>query len=220
MRSYLVLLLIAVSACSQDNISKEQAFVLKTTKEIISNIDLLEPRISDHINNKDVNIKNEIFLRSWISTIKATQNFDNKIVVEIQEHQPVASLNGGRFLTQDGRIITPKDESKELKLISIYGSDGEVGELLSYARLLQNILNLKGDHLTSFKHMGSSFIEAHDNKDTKYSFTKGDFRVQLERLEQLILFELNSGKIDHNRYIDLRYKNAIAVSRKKMEKRI
>jgi hypothetical protein len=63
-------------------------------------------------------------------------------------------------------------------------------------------------------------LEAHDNNDTRYSFTKGDFRVQLERLEQLILFELNSGKIDHNRYIDLRYKNAIAVSRKKMEKRI
>ena len=84
MRLYLVLLVIAISACSQDNISKEQALVLKTTKEIISNIDLLEPRISDHINNKDVNIKNEIFLRSWISTIKATQNFDNKIVVEIQ----------------------------------------------------------------------------------------------------------------------------------------
>ena len=220
MRSYLVLLLIAVSACSQDNISKDQAFIFKTSKEIISNIDLLEPRISDHIKNKDVNIKNEIFSSSWISTIKATQNFDNKIVVEFHEHQPVASLNQGRFLTQDGRIITPEDESKELKLLSIYGSDSEVGELLSYARLLQNILNLKGDHLISFKHIGSSFLEAHDNNDTRYSFTKGDFRVQLERLEQLILFELNSGNIDHNRYIDLRYKNAIAVSRKKMEKRI
>ena len=57
-------------------------------------------------------------------------------------------------------------------------------------------------------------------KRQKYSFTKGDFRVQLERLEQFILFELNSGKIDNSRYIDLRYKNAIAVSDKKMEKRI
>ena len=91
---------------------------------------------------------------------------------------------------------------------------------MSYARLLQNILNLKGDHLTSFKNMGSSFIEAHDNKDTKYSFTKGDFRVQLERLEEFILFELNSGNKDHIRYIDLRYKNAIAVSHFNMEKTI
>jgi len=34
------------------------------------------------------------------------------------------------------------------------------------------------------------------------------------------LFELNSGSNDHIRYIDLRYKNAIAVGREKMEKSI
>ena len=63
-------------------------------------------------------------------------------------------------------------------------------------------------------------MEAEDHLGTKYSFTKEDFRVQLERLEEFILFELNSGNEDHIRYIDLRYKNAIAVSHLNMVKTI
>ena len=53
-----------------------------------------------------------------------------------------------------------------------------------------------------------------------YRFNEEDFRVQLERLEELILFELNSGIKDDIRYIDLRYKNAIALGNKNMEKSI
>ena len=64
----------------------------------------------------------------------------------------------------------------------------------------------------------AEFLEAEDHLGTKYSFTKEDFRVQLERLEEFILFELNSGSIDDIRYIDLRYKNAIAVKGNNMEK--
>ena len=59
-----------------------------------------------------------------------------------------------------------------------------------------------------------------DDYGTNYLFNKGDFRVQLERLEQFILFELSSGNKDQSKYIDLRYRNAIAVSTEKMEKAI
>ena len=63
-------------------------------------------------------------------------------------------------------------------------------------------------------------MEAIDSLGSKYSFTKKDFRAQLERLEDYILFELSSGSIDNIRYIDLRYKNALAVGYKNMEKTI
>ncbi|MAU55280.1 MAG: hypothetical protein CMC29_05645, partial [Flavobacteriaceae bacterium] len=92
--------------------------------------------------------------------------------------------------------------------------------LLDSTFLLQNILNLKGNSLISIEHRGSGFIEAVDNESVMYRFNKEDFRVQLERLEEFILFELNSGNKDHIRYIDLRYKNAIAVSHFNMEKTI
>ena len=43
---------------------------------------------------------------------------------------------------------------------------------------------------------------------------------QLERLEDFLLFELNSGISDDIKYIDLRYKNALAVGYKNTEKTI
>ena len=152
--------------------------------------------------------------------IKATKTFDEELHIEVKEHQPIAFLDRGRFITQEGKIITPAGGNKSLKLVSIIGSDNEYLSLLDSIFLLQNILNLKGNSLIRIEHRGSGFIEAVDNESVMYRFNKEDFRVQLERLEELILFELNSGINDDIRYIDLRYKNAIALGNKNMEKSI
>ena len=105
-------------------------------------------------------------------------------------------------------------------MVSIIGRDNEYFTQLESVFILQNILNLKGNSLISIEHRRSGFIEAVDNESVMYRFNEEDFRVQLERLEELILFELNSGINDDIRYIDLRYKNAIALGNKNMEKSI
>jgi cell division septal protein FtsQ len=208
------------TACSVQNQPTDQQFVIKFSKEIISDIAILEPKISNHLHNLQTNNKEEIFTNSWVSIFKATQNFNEKTLIEIEEHQPIAMLENDRFLTQEGKIISPDDMAKNLSLISISGADEQVEILLNYARLIQNILNLKGKKLQHLGHEGTDFIKAQDNYGTNYLFNKGDFRVQLERLEQFILFELSSGNKDQSKYIDLRYRNAIAVSTEKMEKAI
>jgi cell division septal protein FtsQ len=209
-----------MTACSVQNQSADQQIIIKFSKEIISNIAILEPKISNHVNNLQTNNKDEIFSNSWVSIIKATQKFNEKTLIEIEEHQPIATLENDRFLTQEGKIISPDDMAKNLSLISISGADDQVEILLNYARLMQNVLNLKGKKLQNLAHEGNDFIKAQDNYGTNYLFNKGDFRVQLERLEQFILFELSSGNKDQSKYIDLRYRNAIAVSTEKMEKAI
>jgi cell division septal protein FtsQ len=209
-----------MTACSVQNQSADQQIVIKFSKEIISNIAILEPKISNHVNNLQTNNKDEIFSNSWVSIIKATQKFNEKTLIEIEEHQPIATLENDRFLTQEGKIISPDDMAKNLSLISISGADDQVEILLNYARLMQNVLNLKGKKLQHLGHEGNDFIKAQDNYGTNYLFNKGDFRVQLERLEQFILFELSSENKDRSKYIDLRYRNAIAVSTEKMEKAI
>jgi cell division septal protein FtsQ len=209
-----------MTACSVQNQSADQQIVIKFSKEIISNMAILEPKISNHVNNLQTNNKDEIFSNSWVSIIKATQKFNEKTLIEIEEHQPIATLENDRFLTQEGKIISPDDMAKNLSLISISGADDQVEILLNYARLMQNVLNLKGKKLQHLGHEGNDFIKAQDNYGTNYLFNKGDFRAQLERLEQFILFELSSGNKDRSKYIDLRYRNAIAVSTEKMEKAI
>ena len=220
MKYLLILFFALLCGCSSQKEANIDSIDIKISKEIISNFDQVKLQITNHLQNKNKHNKSEIFSNSWVSVIKATKTFDEELHIELKEHQPIASLDRGRFITQEGKIITPAGGNKSLKLVSIIGRDNEYLTLLDSIFLLQNILNLKGNSLISIEHRGSGFIEAVDNESVMYRFNKKDFRVQLERLEELILFELNSGIIDDIRYIDLRYKNAIALGNKNMEKSI
>ena len=220
MRHLLIIFFALLASCSSQKEANIDSINIKISKEIISNFDQVKHQITNHLQNKNKYNKSEIFSNSWVSVIKATKTFDEELHIEVKEHQPIASLDRGRFITQEGKIITPAGGNKSLKLVSIIGRDNEYLTLLDSTFLLQNILNLKGNSLISIEHRGSGFIEAVDNESVMYRFNKEDFRVQLERLEELILFELNSGIIDDIRYIDLRYKNAIALGNKNMEKSI
>ena len=220
MRYLLIIIFALLAGCSSQKEANIDSINIKVSKEIISNFDQVKHQITNHLQNKNKYNKSEIFSNSWVSVIKATNTFDEEIHIEVKEHQPIASLDRGRFITQEGKIITPAGGDKSLKLVTIIGRDNEYLTLLDSTFLLQNILNLKGNSLISIEHRGSGFIEAVDNESVMYRFNKEDFRVQLERLEELILFELNSGINDDIRYIDLRYKNAIALGNKNMEKSI
>ena len=91
--------------------------------------------------------------------LKFAQNFNEKTLIEIEEHQPIAILENDRFLTQEGKIISPDDMAKNLSLISISGSDDQIEILLNYARQMQNVLNLKGNELQHLGHEGTDFIK-------------------------------------------------------------
>ena len=220
MRYLLTILIVLLASCSGQKETNIDSINIEISKEIISNFPLVKYQVTNHLENKDKNNKSEIFSNSWVSVIKATKTFDEQLHIEVKEHQPIAILDKARFITQEGKIITPAGENKSLKLVSIIGTDNEYLSLLDNTFLLQNILNLSGNSLISIEHKGSGFIEAVDDESVIYRFNKEDFRVQLERLEEFILFELNSGINDDIRYIDLRYKNAIALGNKNMEKSI
>jgi cell division septal protein FtsQ len=220
MKYFLCLFILSIAACSNQDRVNTETVNFDLSKELISSLDEAKNQITNHILNKQEPLTSDFFQESWISVIKTTNTFNKDVIVEIKEHQPMASLGKDRFITQEGKIISPKEKTKNMNLIKIFGSEQEAHSLLDNAILLQNILNSREKNITRFEHKGSGFIEAEDDTGSRYSFTKGDFRVQLERLEEFILFELNSGNKDHIRYIDLRYKNAIAVSHFNMEKTI
>ena len=220
MKYFLFLFILSITACSNQDRVNTETVTFDLSKELISSLDEAKNQITTHILNKQEPLTSDFFQESWISVIKTTNTFNKDVIVEIKEHQPVASLGKDRFITQEGKIISPKEKKKNMNLIKIFGSEQEAHSLLDNAILLQNILNIREKNITRFEHKGSGFIEAEDDTGSRYSFTKGDFRVQLERLEEFILFELNSGNKDNIRYIDLRYKNAIAVSHFNMEKTI
>ena len=195
-----------------------QSISIKYSKEVISHPSILEGKILSHLQKTDFTMEEELFLNSWISFFRTTSNLGNEVLVEVIEHKPVASLDNNRYLTQGGWIIEPEKENKTLNLIQLIGKDRKLNHLLDVASSLQTILNFGSNYIVKIEDKGTNFLEATDNSGRKYRFTEENFRVQLERLEDFLLFELNSGSIDDIRYIDLRYKNAIAVKGNNMEK--
>ena len=220
MRIFLAICASLILSCSKDYNLDPQSISIKYSKEGISHPSILEGKILSHLQKTDFSKEEELFLNSWISFFRTTSNLRNEVLVEVMEHKPVASLDNNRYLTQGGWIIEPEKENKTLNLIQLIGKDRKLNHLLDVASSIQTILNFRSNYIVKIEDKGTNFLEVTDNSGRKYRFTEENFRVQLERLEDFLLFELNSGKGDDIKYIDLRYKNALAVGYKNTEKTI
>ena len=220
MRIFLAICASLILSCSKDYNLDPQSISIKYSKEGISNPSILEGKILSHLQKTDFSKEEELFLNSWISFFRTTSNLRNEVLVEVMEHKPVASLYNNRYLTQVGLIIEPEKENKTLNLIQLIGKDNKLNHLLDVASSIQTTLNFGSNYIVKIEDKGTNFLEATDNSGRKYKFTEENFRVQLERLEDFLLFELNSGIGDDIKYIDLRYKNALAVGYKNTEKSI
>lgn len=220
MRIFLAICASLILSCSKDYNLDPQSISIKYSKEGISHPSILEGKILSHLQKTDFSKEEELFLNSWISFFRTTSNLRNEVLVEVMEHKPVASLDNNRYLTQGGWIIEPERENKTLNLIQLIGKDKKLNHLLDVANSIQTTLNFGSNYIVKIEDKGINFLEATDNSGRKYKFTEENFRVQLERLEDFLLFELNSGISDDIKYIDLRYKNALAVGYKNTEKTI
>ena len=116
---FLLLSIMLILGCSQ-GITKpiEHSLVIKTDKEIISDLDFIENKLSNYINkSKSSTISiGEVFENSWLSSIKTNYALDQSVSIEITEHHPIASLGQNKYITQKGTLIHPKGQFKELKL--------------------------------------------------------------------------------------------------------
>ena len=216
MKFYFIFFLtvIMVLGCSQ-NISEslKNPLVITSEREIISDLESLENNLYQSLNNssaKNISLE-DIFEDSWLSSIKTDYSLDRPVSVEIKEHHPIANIGRERYLTQRGKSINPKGQFKKLSVININGPEGSISNLIDLSRELQTKLNKLDLKVISFELKNKDQLKAKDDSGTEYIFSKKEFRVQLERLEDYISFELNSGKRNHIRYIDFRYNNAIAV---------
>ena len=206
--------MILVLGCSEDiSESLSNSLVITSEKEIISDLEGLEIHLLQSLKKSSAeNVSLEdIFEDSWLSSIKTDYSLDRSVSVEIKEHHPIANIGRDRYLTQRGKSINPKGQFKKLSIISINGPEGSINNLINLSRELQTKLNKLDLKVISFELKNKDQLKAKDDSGTEYIFSKKEFRVQLERLEDYISFELNSGKGNHIRYIDFRYNNAIAV---------
>ena len=120
-------------------------------------------------------------------------------------------MSNSNYLTHSGHIIFPEKTDTTIDVLHIDAPDDETLEILYLSRDLQSLFNKLKRKLEKMESKNNGLIEVTDDKGATFVFSKKNFRVQLERLEDFISFELSSGKLDRIRNIDFRYNNAIAV---------
>ena len=97
MKTAFILCLFLVIGCSKE-INVDPNFIsFKYSKEAISSPINLEKKIKSHLKNEDQFGTEELFKKSWISFFRTTNTLENKFLVEVVEHQPVAILDKKRY---------------------------------------------------------------------------------------------------------------------------
>ena len=213
----LILILNMVWGCS-----KADGLDIKQNKDInifskhafISDYVQVNQRLLDFIELGllDLNSNSEIFTNTWVHSFHYKKRWSNVLDIEIEEHQPFAKLSNSNYLTHSGHIIFPEKTDISINVLYIDAPDDETLELLYLSRDLQSLFNKLKRKLKKIESQNNGLIEVTDDEGATFVFSKKNFRVQLERLEDFISFELSSGKLDHIRNIDFRYNNAIAVN--------
>jgi len=107
-------------------------------------------------------------------------------------------------------IISPTNYSINIDLISIHGAEEERFKLIECIRELQFQLIKVNKYIYSMT-LENGDLKVLTRDSTLLFLDYKEFRGQLERLEDLIMFELSSGRLDNIKRLDFRYKNGVSV---------
>ena len=123
----------------------------------------------------------------------------------------MAKWGNDRYLTHSGLLINPSFNNTSLNLLILRGPESKRLELLDISREIQAQLNRYEETIKEVNLGSDGYLKVITNKGTELTFSKENFREQLERLEDFISFELFSGKLNNIRNMDFRYNNGISV---------
>ena len=156
-------------------------------------------------------LQNKLYQNSWVYAFQSKRKWPNKYELKIKEHQPIAKWQEGKFITQSGVLINPENKIKEIELITLIGLEDEKYELLDISRKVQAQLNRFGEIIETVILSSAGYLLITTRKGMQITFSKKNFREQLERLEGFISFELFSGRLNVIKTMDFRYRNGVSI---------
>ena len=213
--NFIFLIFLGFLGCSQlkeTSLFENPEINLLFDHKAISNKDFISSNISEFLStNNDKSSEVTFYHETWVYALDKRNTTSNTISVRIREHQPLARWKDKGFLTHSGHLIYPKQSELDFNLITLRGPEESKFILLDYSRELEKQLNRFNQDLVEFRLHRGGHIDAITSTGMNLLFYKENFRDQLERLENLITFELVSGKLNNIKSIDLRYKNGISV---------
>jgi cell division protein FtsQ len=156
-------------------------------------------------------LKAELETQPWISQVNVRREWPDRLVIQVEEEQPIARWNESHLLNQQGQIFSPESAMDELQLPRLTGpGQSEQTVMLQYLQFNQLLYPL-GVRIRN--------LELNDRSAWTMTLTNGaEVRLGrdhvLDRLRRLVVFlESDYGKEAVNiGSIDLRYRNGIAVA--------
>lgn len=156
-------------------------------------------------------LKADLETQPWISQVTVRREWPDRLVIQVEEEQPIARWNDDHLLNQQGQIFSPESAMEQLQLPRLTGpAQSEQAVMLQYLQFNQLLYPL-GVRIRD--------LVLNDRGAWTMTLTNGsEVRLGrdhvLERLRRLVVFlESDYGKEAVNiGSIDLRYRNGIAVA--------
>ena len=217
MKLFFIVFLFLSLGCSnymEEKKSTDVNIVISSEHKILSNPELIREKFQNLLNgeNLDFNLlTDDLYKNTWIYAFQSKKRWPNRYDIKVKEHQPVAKWGEKNYLTHSGILINPSINDSYVHLVVLKGKESEKFLLLDISRQIQNQLNRYNETIKEVNLSSAGVLLISTEKGAELVFTKGDFREQLERLEDFISFELFSGKLNNIRNMDFRYKKGIAV---------
>ena len=217
MKLFFIVFLFLSLGCSnyiEEKNSTDINIVISSEHKILSNPELVRAKFLHLLNGEELDfnlLTDDLYKNTWIYAFQSKKRWPNRYDIKVKEHQPVAKWGEKNYLTHSGMLINPSSNNSSVQLVVLKGKESEKFLLLDFSRQIQNQLNRYNETIKEVNLSSAGVLLISTEKGAELVFTKGDFREQLERLEDFISFELFSGKLNHIRNMDFRYKNGIAV---------
>ncbi len=156
-------------------------------------------------------LKAELETKPWISQVNVRREWPDRLVIHVEEEQPIARWNELHLLNQQGQIFTPQSALDQLELPRLTGPEqSEQAVMLQYLQFNQLLYPLD----VRIRDLSLNERAAWTMTLTNGAKVRLGRDLVLERLRRLVMF-LESGygeQIVTVESIDLRYRNGIAVA--------
>lgn len=156
-------------------------------------------------------LKTELEAQPWISQVSVRREWPDRLVIQVDEEQPIARWNDRHLLNQQGQIFSPENPMVELQLPRLTGPEQSEQEVMLQYLQFNQLLYPLGLRIRD--------LAVNDRGAWTLTLTNGaEVRLGrdkvIERLRRLVVFlESEHGKqLTNIGSIDLRYRNGIAVA--------
>ena len=167
--------------------------------------------------NIDYNLQllhDSLMANPWVKSVSIRRRINHRLVIDIQEHKPIAFLNESSLIAADTTVFKPSEMPDQLLMPTLY-SDQHI-EAVELYQQLSKLLPQELLPIRSLNTLTDSFFTVNAVNGLELKFEKNDWPAQLKRFNTIYHKNLYA-KANDVKAVDLRYQNGAAVSFKTEE---